>query len=73
MNKIEEPKAQARFETTAEVIGGLDTAFKHTKRKARRLGSEYAVISEDGAHGSARPTISDLRALFFARVIRENA
>jgi hypothetical protein len=29
IEKINEPKAQALFETTAEVISGLDTAFKH--------------------------------------------
>jgi hypothetical protein len=29
IKKIDEPKAQALFETTAEVISGLDTAFKH--------------------------------------------
>ena len=34
MNKIDEPKAQALFETTAEVISGLDTAFKHYEEKS---------------------------------------
>ena len=29
IQKIGEPKAQALFETAVEVIGGLDTAFKH--------------------------------------------
>jgi hypothetical protein len=29
INKIDDPKAQALFETAAEVIGALDTAFKH--------------------------------------------
>jgi hypothetical protein len=32
--KIDEPKAQALFETTAEVISGLDTAFKHYEQKS---------------------------------------
>lgn len=27
--KISEPKAQALFETTAEVLGGLKTAYEH--------------------------------------------
>jgi hypothetical protein len=27
--KVEEPKAKALFETAAEVISGLDTAFEH--------------------------------------------
>ncbi|HTL77847.1 MAG TPA: hypothetical protein VL136_00455 [Candidatus Babeliales bacterium] len=34
INKIEEPKAQALFETAAEVITGLDTAFKHFEEKS---------------------------------------
>ena len=35
INKIDEPKAQALFETTAEVISGLDTAFKHYEERER--------------------------------------
>ncbi len=34
ISKIDEPKAQALFETAAEVIGGLDTAFKHYEEKS---------------------------------------
>ena len=34
IDKIDEPKAQALFETTAEVISGLDTAFKHYEEKS---------------------------------------
>jgi hypothetical protein len=34
INKIDELKAQALFETTAEVISGLDTAFKHYEEKS---------------------------------------
>jgi len=33
INKIDEPKARALFETTAEVISGLDAAFKHYEEK----------------------------------------
>jgi hypothetical protein len=33
ISKIDEPKAQALFETAAEVISGLDTAFKHYEEK----------------------------------------
>ena len=33
INKIDEPKAQALFETAAEVISGLDTSFKHYEEK----------------------------------------
>lgn len=29
ISKIQEPKAQALFETTAEVLTGLETAFSH--------------------------------------------
>ena len=34
INKFDEPKAQALFETAAEVIGGLETAFKHYEEKS---------------------------------------
>jgi hypothetical protein len=34
IKKIDAPKAQALFETTAEVISGLDTAFKHYEEKS---------------------------------------
>jgi hypothetical protein len=34
ISKIDEPKAQALFETAAEVISGLDTAFKHYEEKS---------------------------------------
>jgi len=36
INKIDEPKAQALFETAAEVIGGLDNAFKHYEEKSEK-------------------------------------
>ena len=36
LSKIDEPKAQALFETTAEVISGLDTAFKHYDEKSEK-------------------------------------
>jgi len=32
LDKIDEPKAQALFETSAEVLTGLRTAFKHYER-----------------------------------------
>jgi hypothetical protein len=32
--KIDDPKAQALFETAAEVISGLDTAFEHYEEKS---------------------------------------
>ena len=31
--KVEEPKAKALFETAAEVLGGLETAFRHYEEK----------------------------------------
>jgi len=34
VNKIDEPKAQALFETAAEVISGLERAFKHYEEKS---------------------------------------
>jgi hypothetical protein len=33
VGKIDEPKAQALFETTAEVLQGLVTAYDHYERK----------------------------------------
>jgi hypothetical protein len=33
LGKISEPKAQALFETTAEVCSGLVTAFEHYERQ----------------------------------------
>jgi hypothetical protein len=36
INKIDEPKAQALFETAAEVISGLDAAFKHYEEKSEQ-------------------------------------
>lgn len=33
IDKVDEPKAQALFETAAEVITGLDTAFQHYEHK----------------------------------------
>lgn len=32
--KVSDPKAQALFETTAEVLGGLVTAYQHFEQKA---------------------------------------
>lgn len=34
IEKIDDPKAQALFETAAEVISGLDTAFEHYEEKS---------------------------------------
>ena len=34
IEKIDDPKAQAPFETAAEVISGLDTAFEHYEEKS---------------------------------------
>jgi hypothetical protein len=36
INKIDEPKAQALFETAAEVLGGLDNAFKHYEENSEK-------------------------------------
>ena len=34
IERIDNPKAQAVFETAAEVISGLDTAFEHYEEKS---------------------------------------
>ena len=34
IKKSDEPQARALFETAAEVISGLDTAFKHYEEKS---------------------------------------
>lgn len=34
VGKIDDPKAQALFETTAEVLIGLETAFEHYEQRA---------------------------------------
>jgi hypothetical protein len=36
VDKVEEPKAQALFETAAEVLTGLETAFTHYEEKSER-------------------------------------
>jgi hypothetical protein len=35
-NKIDDAKGQALFETAAEVLAGLETAFKHYEQKTER-------------------------------------
>lgn len=34
VDKVNDPKAQALFETTAEVLGGLVTAYEHFERRS---------------------------------------
>ena len=34
VSKVDDPRAQALFETTAEVLGGLVTAYEHYDSKA---------------------------------------
>jgi hypothetical protein len=34
IGKVSDPKAQALFETSAEVLGGLITAYDHFERKS---------------------------------------
>ena len=34
VGRVEDPKAEALFETTAEVLGGLKTAFEHYEQEA---------------------------------------
>ena len=64
INKINEPKAQALFETTAEVISGLDTAFKHYEEKSEDDWKEEwrkvkSHIAHTASRSRARPAISN--------------
>jgi hypothetical protein len=34
VSKVEDPRAEALFETTAEVLGGLITAYEHYEPEA---------------------------------------
>ena len=34
IGKVSDPKAQALFETTAEVLGGLTRAYEHAEQKS---------------------------------------
>jgi hypothetical protein len=36
IDRMDDPKGQALFETAAEVITGLDTAFKHFEQKSEK-------------------------------------
>jgi hypothetical protein len=36
VEKVEEPRAQALFETAAEVMSGLDMAFKHYETQSEQ-------------------------------------
>lgn len=36
INKVDEPKAQALFETTAEVLNGLITAYSHYEQHSEQ-------------------------------------
>lgn len=37
VKRVDEPKARALFETAAEVIAGLDTAFQHYEQKREEV------------------------------------
>ena len=53
IGRIDDPKAQALFETVAEVVGGLMKALEHY-----RTGSEPAWQPSPGTHTAGqRPTI----------------
>ena len=34
--KVDDPKAQALFETTAEVLGGLERSFEHFEQRSEQ-------------------------------------
>src|SRR5689334_9083783 len=60
INRINDPRAQALFETIAEVIGGAMTALNHYQS-----GSEQAWQPSGSARSSSSdfnpPTVSDMR------------
>ena len=58
ISRVNDPKAQALFETIAEVLGGAMTALNHYQS-----GSEQAWQSSGKARSSeySPPTVSDLR------------
>jgi hypothetical protein len=39
VKKVEDPKAEALFETSAEVLGGLKTAYVHYEKEAEEAWS----------------------------------
>jgi hypothetical protein len=43
IEKVSEPKAQALFETTAEVLQGLVTAYQHYESNSERAWQTLAV------------------------------
>jgi len=43
IEKIDEPRCKAMFETSAEVLAGLSKAFRTTKRRTRRPGADRRV------------------------------
>lgn len=40
VNRVEDPRAEALFETTAEVLRGLETAFEHYEKRAETAWRE---------------------------------
>ena len=42
IDHVDEPKCKAMFETAAEVMGGLATAFKHYEQKSEAAWDETA-------------------------------
>lgn len=37
VGRVDDPKAEALFETTAEVLGGLKTAYQHFSRQSEEV------------------------------------
>ena len=54
VDKVSEPRAQALFETTAEVLQGLVMAYQHYESKSERAWQTLAVDRSypplDGSH-----------------------
>jgi hypothetical protein len=50
MEKVSEPRAQALFETTAEVLQGLVTAYQHYESNSERAWQTLAVDRSYPSH-----------------------
>src|SRR5215212_8086454 len=60
IDKVSEPKAQALFETAAEVLGGLRTAFDHYERKAEPAMTESTPAAQASQPSQRSPRQENL-------------
>ena len=47
VSKVEDPRAEALFETTAEVLGGRISAYEHYEHGAEEAWRELGTREED--------------------------